>query len=190
MKLYRCDLNPTDPRFCFVSHHMSPFDGPMAEGTPLAPVMKRKNVSQIRLDLDRDAGGVVLPDLVANRLNYLVVKRAVASIIEDRFALGPHEVAPVVLVDGARTHSDDYAVINPHGQVDCLDVTRSELDGDSDQVFVRIFGSWAVNPAAIPSDRDIFRIRGLASGYIFTERLVDLIRAQRFTNFEFADVTV
>jgi len=190
MKVYRCESKATDRKYCFVSRHISPFDGPMSEGKPLTPVLEKKGASRVELDLDEDRGGLELPDLVGGRLNYLVMRNAVAAAIAAKFKLDPHDEAPVALINSKkRLHSGDYTVVNPHGHVDCLDPEQSELDG-SDEMFVRIFGKWALKASAIPKDRDIFRVQGLASGYIFSERLVDFILEKKYTNFKFADVTV
>jgi hypothetical protein len=156
----------------------------------LTPVLERKGASRVDLDLDEDRGGLDLPDLVGGRLNYLVMRNAVVEAIAAKFTLDPHDRAAVALINSKkRVHSGDYTVVNPHGQVDCIDPAHSELD-DGDETFVRIFGKWALKATAIPKDRDIFRVKGLASGYIFSERLVDFIRDKQYTNFQFTDVTV
>jgi len=152
--------------------------------------MEEKGAKRVDLEIDEDQGGLELPDLVGTRLNYLIMRTAVAETIEEKFNLGPHEVAPAALINKKkRVHSTDYTVVNPHGRLECIDPNRSDLDG-GEEIFVKIFGKWALKGDTIPTDRDIFRVKGLPSGYFFTERLVEFIGEQKYTNFEFGDVTV
>jgi hypothetical protein len=190
MKVFNCGSEATDPKFCFVSSHTSAYDGPMAEGTPLRPLLQEFGDERVSFEIDEDEGGLELPDLVGNQLNYLVMRTPVLAAIEKKFQLGPHDTAPAALLKKRKkVHSTDYTVVNPHGHVECLDASRSELEAGGEPI-VRIFGRYALKGSAIPKDRDIFRVKGLVSGYIFTGRLVEFIREQKYTNFGFTEITV
>src|SRR5262249_4830232 len=67
-----------------------------------------------------------------------------------------------------------------------LDWERSDLNTNTENPLVRIFGKWSLKADRVPADRDLFRVKGLI-GYLFSERLVDFIRKQKFKNFEFED---
>lgn len=83
-----------------------------------------------------------------------------------------------------RIHTNDVLVVNPLNAVDCLDWDRSQLDGDVENPMVRIFGKWSIKAERIPPDLDLFRVKGLI-GYLFSERLVEFIRNQKFEGFAF-----
>jgi hypothetical protein len=190
MKVHICRSKAVDKKYCFVSRHVSPLKSPISRGGELVPVMQEFGVERIDLELDEDRGALELPDLLGNGLNYLVMRSHVAETIGREFALGPHETAPIALINKKkRVHSSDYVVVNPHGRVECLDLERSQMD-KNDPEFVRLLGKYSLLESAIPVDRDIFRVKGLAAGYLFSGRLVDFIRAQQYTNFQFDDVPV
>ena len=151
-------------------------------------MLREHGAERVDFEIDEDSGALELPDLVGNRLNYLVMRNPVVEAIDAKFKFGPHDKAAVALLKKRKkVHSTDYKVINPHGQVDAIDKNQSELDADGD---VQIFGKYALSAAKIPKDRDIYRVKGLVAGYLFSERLVDFIRAQKYTNFEFSEVRV
>lgn len=188
MKIFMCSSKAADRKFCYVSRHISPYDAPMSQGKPLLPLLQEFGAERVDFEIDEDRGGLELPDLVGNRLNYLVMRNPVVEAIDAKFEFGPHEKAAVALLKKRKkVHSADYTVINPHGQVDVLDESQSEFDAGG---FVQIFGKYALSAAKIPKDRDVYRAKGLVSGYLFSERLVDFIRAQHYTNFEFTEVRV
>lgn len=189
MKLYLCTSDAADRRYCTVTRHGSPLSAALAQGRPIAPILEELQEDTVRLEIDEHEGGLELPDLLGNERNYLVVRRACADALLPRFSAGPHESAPVTLINRKRrVHADDYVVLNPLGKVDCLDAGRSEMSGDTRHPVVRIFGEFRLRSAAVPEDRDIFRVQGLLLGYVFSERVVEYIRQQRFTNFVFEPV--
>ena len=86
-------------------------------------------------------------------------------------------------------HSDDHVLLNPFGRVDCLNTELSDMNGDPDYPLVRVMGKWCLRAKDVPADRDLFRVVGVI-GYIFSERLVEFVQAQGFTNFVFTPVTL
>ncbi|MFV8749014.1 double-CXXCG motif protein [Nannocystaceae bacterium ST9] len=143
----------------------------------------------VPLHLDEQRGGLDLPDLVANSINYLILRRPVAATILADFDAGPHELLPVTLINAkGRVHSTDYVILNPLGKIDCLDVARSDMDDDEDDPAVALFGEFHLRAEAIPADRDIFRVKGIVVGYVFSERLVAFIRQRGYSNFVFEEI--
>jgi hypothetical protein len=191
MKIYLCKATPTDKQYCVVSRHLSPLSAPLLSGAPVAPVMERIGATRVEFEIDEDRGGLVLPDLVGARLNYLIISATAIKELSN-LELGPHELVPAALFNKKkRLHAEGYGVLNPLGQVDCLDPSRSDLDDDGDgRIFVKLFGKYALKANAIPADRHVFRVKGLAVGYMFSERAVEVIRNRNLTNFEFTDVPV
>lgn len=192
MKIHLCAGAASNRRYCVVTRHPSPLSYPLAHGADAKPVMEEFSLDTVPLDLDETTGGLVLPDMVGNDQNYLILRRPCADALLESFSLGPHEVLPATLFNKKRRiHADDYVVLNPLGKIDCLDVECSDMDDDGDdEPSVQLFGSFALDRARIPEDWDIFRVRGVLLGYMFSERIVDFIRQQGYTNFVFETVTL
>jgi hypothetical protein len=189
MKVYHCTSAPSDGRFCYVNRHISPVGTRIVRGKEARPVLDRLGEDHIELSLNEGMGGLERPDLVGNNQNYLVLRRPCAEAILGGFVVGPHELFPTLLINRKkRVHADDYVLLNPLGQSDCLDRARSDMEESG--VYVRMFGSFTLRAAAILADRDIFRVLGVPGGYMFSERLVEFIRARAFTNFVFEPVNL
>lgn len=188
MKIYQCDLDPDDDRYCIADDCGTVYSYELSIGEPAAALMKGKGDAAMKLYLDEAEGGLELGDLVPNVDNLLVLRKRCATQILARFLLGDHEVLPVVLINGKdRVHAKDYVVVNPFGMVDCLDMERSEMYDDDEDPSVRIFGQFWLDVSRVPSDRDVFRVRGVG-GYMLSERLVAFIREEGFTNFALREV--
>lgn len=188
MKLHLCKSLASDKRYCLVTRHGSPFSYPLAHGVEVGSRMTEHGADAVTYELDESRGALDLPDMVGTNLNFLILRKACADAILAESELGSHEVIPAVLVNAKkRVHSSDYVVINPHGKIECLDTARSDMDDDDDDPSVAIFGKFWLKAALVPPKRDIFRVKGLI-GYVFSERLVELIRQQGFTNFVFEDI--
>lgn len=189
MKIYLCNMEPGDRRYCIAKFSAPHYAFELADGEPATALMKERGDDAMRLDLDEERGGLDFGDTVSNERNLLVLRKPCAKQILARFELGDHEVLPVVLVNSkGRVHAKDYVALNPFGMVDCLDMERSEMDGDEDDPCVRIFGKYWLDTSRVPTDRDIFRVRCLVSGYMLSERLVAFIHEQGFTNFVLHEV--
>lgn len=190
MKIYLCDNDIGDERYCVADDRGTVYSSELSMGEPGATaLMKEKGHAAMTLYLNEAEGGMALGDFVPNCDNLLVLRKRCASEILAGFELGDHEALPVVLINSkGRVHAKDYVVVNPFGKVDCLDMERSEMDGDEDDPTVRIFGKFWLDASRVPTDRDIFRVRGVGHGYMFSERLVAFIREQGFTNFVLREV--
>ena len=189
MKIYRYNLDPGEDRYCVADDPGTPYAFELSSGEPAEALMKERGDAAMRLNVDETEGGLDFPDVVPNVDNLLVLRKRCAKPILARFELGDHEVLPVVLINSkGRVHAKDYVVVNPFGMFDCLDVQRSEMNGNEDRPVVRIFGNFWLDVSRVPTDRDIFRVKGLVSGYMLSERLVAFIHEQGFTNFVLHEV--
>lgn len=189
MKLFILDDIETDPRYCYVDVTVACNDA-IADGERGLPELERQEIDVLELHMDEDIGGLELPDYVGNTDNALVLRRTCADAIVSRFGLGDHEQLPAQLInEKGRVHADDYLVLNPLGQLECLDEQLSEMDGDDEDPTVKIMGKWCLRAKLVPGDRDLFRVKGVI-GYLFSERLVTFIRDQGFTNFRFLPVVM
>lgn len=184
MKIYLSEIHEIgEKRYCAADVRHIPYSHELAVGEPAAALMKERGDRAMTLHLDETEGGLDLGDAVPNTSNLLILRKRCAKEILGAFELGDHEALPVVLINSkGRVHAKDYMVVNPFGKVDCLDTERSEMDGDEDDPTVRIFGKFWLDPSRVPTDRDIFRVRGVC-GYLFSERVVIFIRERGFTNF-------
>lgn len=189
MKIYRYNLDPGEDRYCAVDDPGTPYSFELSSGEPAEALMKERGDKAMRLNVDETEGGLDLPDVVPNVDNLLVLRKRCAKQILAAFELGDHEALPVVLINSkGRVHAKDYLAVNPFGMFDCLDMQRSDMDGDEVRPAVRIFGKFWLDASRVPNDRDIFRVKGLVSGYMLSERLVAFIREQGFTNFVLHEV--
>lgn len=187
MKYLQCN-DTLDHRYCEIEARVPYADAP-AFGEPALPLLRERGDETMRLDLDEAAGGLDLPDRVANVYDLLVVRRACAEAIVAAHDLGPYELIPAVLINAkGRVHAEDYVVVNPLGKFDCLDVSRSQMGGTPDDPYVRLGGSFCFHSTRVPPGRDIFRVEKIAAGYAFSDRLHEFIHSRGFSNFDLRDV--
>ncbi|MEM9456552.1 MAG: double-CXXCG motif protein [Myxococcota bacterium] len=189
MKLYRYCSDPASNRYCTLA-----FEGffgslQIATSSPALAIMKDHGNLPLRFPLDEARGGLALPDVVPDASDRLVLRRSCLDAIASSHNLGHYEAIPMLLINSkGRIHSDEYVIVNVIGEADCLDFERSEMCNAGRFPAVRIFGKFWITRSRIPEDLHIFRAKGVCTGYMFTERLVDFIRQQGFTNFAFRDV--
>ena len=189
MKLFILDDIETDARYCRVDVTVACNDA-LTDGERALPELERQEIDVLELQMDEDEGGLELPDYVGNADNALVLRRACAEAIVAGFVVGEHELLPAQLInEKGRVHSDDYVILNPLGQAECLHLEASEMDGDEEEPMVKIMGRWYLSSELVPRDRDLFRVKGVI-GYVLSERLVAFIEAEGFTNFHFLPVAV
>lgn len=144
----------------------------------------------VGLPIDESAGGLALPDCVANTQCLLLVSRSCADYMTGAFQLGKCEVLPVHLInEKQRVHARDYAMMNPIGAIDCLDRSRSELRMSSDGEVLAV-KKYVLNEGKIPRGLDLFRVKDDVFQYFFSQRLVDSLGAEGYSNFVFEPVPV
>ncbi|MEX1363184.1 MAG: hypothetical protein AB1Z98_08665 [Nannocystaceae bacterium] len=188
MKLFHLDNIDVDARYCCVDVAVSCISE-LIEGTPALPVMEEDDEDVLDLQMDEDEGGLELGDYVPNPDGILPLRKACAEAIIAGFDVGEHELLPARLInEKERVHSDDYVVLNPLGEHDCLDRARSEMDGSTFDPTVQLMGKWCVSAKKVPA-LDLFRVE-CVEGYVLSERLVAFLESEGFTNFHFKPVTI
>lgn len=187
MKIFLLEDTETDPRYCFVDPTL-PCGADISEGFPAAPELERLGLDVLDLPMDEDEGGLEPADYVSNTDNMLILRRACADAIVAGSRVGEHEILPARLINAKqRVHADDYVILNPLGKFECVDRERSDMDQGVEDPWVNPWGKWYLRRTLVPTDRDLFRVVGVL-GYLFSERLVELIGAQGFTNLRFRPV--
>jgi hypothetical protein len=189
MQLFRLNPAKCDERFCFV-RGVFRYDTELQEGEEVLAQMLDRGVDALEYRLDEVRGGLEIGDYFTTRTNHLPVTRRCADAMSAEFKLQPLEAVPArIKNEKGRVHVPDVVILNPLGKIDCLDWEKSELDDDPDDLMVDMFGKWSLKKKRVPTDRDIFRVKGLI-GYVFSEPLVDFIRKKKFKNFEFENVAL
>lgn len=186
MKLFHLDGIDVDARYCAIGVRISYFSE-LIEGSPVRPVMEEDGEDVLDLKMDEDRGGLELGDYVSNLAGVLPLRKGCAEAIASAFELGEHELLPARLINEKnRVHSDDYVVLNPLGEHDCLNPQLSDMDGSTFDPTVQIMGKWCLHADKIPP-LDLFRVK-CVEGYVFSERLVAFIQAEGYKNFRFNPV--
>jgi hypothetical protein len=186
MRIFRLIAGGEDRKYCFVkgafAYHVS-----LNQGHPILQEMKEDGGDALEYHLDEVKGGLKIGDYFRTTTNHLPVSRKFAEAVAANFNLGPYEFVPArIKNEKGRIHVPDMVIVNPLQAEDCLDWERSEMDGDTENPLVRIYGKWSLKLARIPKERDLFRVKALI-GYLFSERLVSFIRDKKFENFKFED---
>jgi len=190
MKAYYCATNPTEKRFAYVSDFMSPVGAAIVRGVQGQPIMLERNEPALTMHIDESKGGLELPDLVCGLANTFIVRRSVAETMAAELTLPDHEVLPVILMNSKdRVHSDDYVVLNLIGSQPGMDPEQSDMNPKEDFV-LRFMGKFTIKGADWPGELDLFRLHGQPVGFIFSERLVQLITREGWTNFKYKEVPV
>ena len=186
MRIFRLNADGADEKFCFVEGAFA-YDSGLQGGGAVLAEMKADGVDVLEYQLDETQGGLEIGDYFSTTTNHLPLSRRFADALATKFTLGPHELVPArIKNEKGRIHVKDAVIVNPLEGIDCLDWDQSELDGDAEDLMVRIFGKWSLKASRVPHDRDVFRVKGLI-GYLFSERVVDFVHKQNFKNLEFED---
>jgi len=186
MKLFRLDAAKIDHRYCYTTG-VSPIAGMVEASTTVVPRMEKLEIDRIDLKMDEDRGGLELSDWVSNPANLLALSKDCKDAILEGFDIGPHELVDCRLINKkGRDHGGEYTIVNLLGKQDCLNQQLSELDPNVPFLRVKFMGRWCLDAKKVPA-LDLFRVDGVI-GYIFSERLVDLIGSRGFTNFPFDPV--
>lgn len=190
MKAYYCTTKPTEKRFVYVSEHVSAVRAAIIQGDEASSIMKEQNETEITMQIDEARGGLELPDLVCGLVNTFIVRRSVAETMVEELSLPHHEIFPAILMNSKnRVHSDDYVVLNPIGAEPGMDPEQSDMNPKED-FMLRIMGKFTIKAADWPGELDMFKLRGQPVGFIFSERFVELITREGWTNFKYKEVPV
>ena len=102
------------------------------------------------------------------------------------------EYLPITLFTSKkREQSRDYCLVNPIGNIDCLDLERSEIvydkGGSGAVVSVRKF---VLDPKKLERVAPLFRIREDPRNYVVTEFLAHEFAERSFTNLFISEIEV
>lgn len=190
MKYYLLDFLIRDGIHCFCKARPTGAYIPayeMTEGLSIAEAYP-EDPYDVHMDLHPDYTGLKLASFIGNTGGLIILHRDVAEVLVNRLTLGETEHFPFTLMnEKGRVHSRDYVFFNPVGSYDCLDLERSELDVDEDGDVISL-DRIVLDARKLDGAPDILRIREDPSRVLFSQRAVDALREQGFTNFHFKDV--
>ena len=127
-------------------------------------------IGETTLKLGDDYPGLELTSFIGNTHSLLIVEKKVADLIHK-----------------GRVHSRDYVFLNPIGSVDCLDLQRSTVLRHDDGTIMKI-QKFVLSPAKVAGVRHMFRPDEDLNKYIFSETLVNALRANNCTNLVFEEL--
>jgi hypothetical protein len=186
LRLHYLEEYEVDPRYCYVEAY-TPCE--FQTGHSVQPILARLGLRGLDLPIDEDGGGLELGDYVGNSSGMLVLRRRLADPILAGFAIDPCERLPARLIHDEQVLAEDYAILNPLGELDLIDRERSTV-AIYDGVFeVETLDPWFISAARVPAGRDLFRVYGLP-GYVFSDRLARFILDSGFSNLRFSPVEV
>lgn len=132
--------------------------------------------------------GIKLPSLIANTHSMLVVDRALKEIFENTGV--DMECLPFVLLDHkGRVASTDYFIINPLGNLDCLNLEKSEiewLEGPGSEVVG--IEMYVLDTEKVKDAPDVFRIKHDREQIIISHQLADRMKKVKPTNVYLIDL--
>lgn len=184
--IYRIESCPVGTKYCCAGAR-GPWTGKLINAEPALPIMRKRRVSSVEFILNEDRGGLEVGDLVGYAAGPLVLKSACATAIIKGCQVGDHELVPAHLLNKrGGVHDGSLNVLNPLHLVDAVDPQRSQVLG-SPVFIVNPMVPYALKRTSIPTNRDVFRVKGLAA-CMCTQRFVDFVEQHNFTNFNFNSV--
>lgn len=140
------------------------------------------------VDVDQDYKGTKLDDFVFNALSWLVVTERVKSIFEKEPITS--EVFPLGIRNRkGKPVERPYFLVNVLGTVDCLDLNRSEYERSAFKPEeVHTFERIVLDPARIPPDQTLFRLKECPSVKIIRSDLVARLREAGVTGFDLLEL--
>lgn len=129
--------------------------------------------------------GDLLPDIVPNVFNVLIVSSRIRSIFTEE-AIDDIEYLPLIILDKkGRVKSDTYCVANLIGSVDCLDVANSIYKDDSlEKGQIRSIHRLNLLHQQIPQDIRLFRLTQRRYMFLIRNDLLKKLRDQDVTGLE------
>ena len=192
MKYYLLNFLSRDGVYCFCESRPTGNYFPaykMTKGLSVAEKYPEDPYS-VELSLDSDYTGLKLASFIGNTGGLVILDKEVATFLENHLTLGDTERFSFTLMnEKGRVHSKDYVFFNILGSWDCLDLERSEIDADEDG-YVYSIDKVVLDARKLEEAPDIIRIQEDPARVLFSQRAVDVIREQGFTNFHFKDVEI
>lgn len=129
--------------------------------------------------------GLTVSTLIGNTMSLLVLHRDAVGELTDKAKVGEVELLPFTLLNHRdRVASDAHLVVNPIGTVDSLDLERSDIVWKGGVPMSRpLMVNRVVLQGSLLADvPDLFRPTGDPSRYVISERAVESLRGNGFTN--------
>lgn len=142
---------------------------------------------EITLELDEDAPGLVCASFLGNTKSFLMMKQEAADVIL-KHNIKKIEVYSFTLLDHEKKiHSKEYVFVNPLGTFDCLNMELSDYDRATSGKILG-FNEFVLDKNKMKIAPDLFRPQEDDSAYFFSEKLVNALAEEGFTNFEFEEL--
>lgn len=172
---YRVNIMPDEnPNFCFLR------DFPENIGLNRYKFTEGESFGSeypdnARIYMSEKEQGEILPSLVGNTRGMLIVNNAIKKIVQE-INKGPTEYLPISIFNHSKQLvSNEYFIINPIGNYDCLDLGLSEIIYlDKEVVGVDKF---VLDREKIKKVPDLFRIKEDPSVYVGSQKLLEKIMA-------------
>lgn len=124
-------------------------------------------------------GSIKLPSLIANTDTILVVERKLKDVFESTGV--EMECLPFALINHkGRVASQDYFIVNPLGNRDCLNLEKSDISWMGDEVVS--LRTPVLDPDKLKDAPDIFRIKEDREMLVISHQLADALKQVNPTN--------
>jgi hypothetical protein len=173
---------PPRKEFASISTYPDEMEDPwlLSEGASYAALFP----AGLAAEMDTDHKGSKLADFVENSMQWLIVSERVRELLGKEPA--QLEVFPLGILDkkGKRVEKP-YFLAHLLGTVDCVDLEKSIFVRSSFKpAQVHTFNKLVLDPARIPSDATLFRIKEQPRTKIIRADLVERLRAAGIDGFD------
>ncbi len=194
MKVYKLDVlgNNKDAKLAFINE---PVEGiglnrvKLARGGDIGD----KFPEDARVQLLPRKPGRKLCSYIGNTQSMLVVDTAAKELILEDFKGKVEEFKFTLFDQKGRMLSEDYWILNPLGNIDCVNREASDIEyldepGDHYHGEIVDVKTFVLDEKKVAEAANIFRVPEDRSQYFFKEPLVEKIKQNGLTNFVFDDV--
>ena len=129
--------------------------------------------------------GDMLPDLVPNVLNILVISKDLREILQNE-GVKDVEYLPIIILDKkGRIKSQEYCVANVIGSVDCLDIQNSVFQEDPlEEGQIIDIMCLNIHEERIPDDIKLFRLKQRRHLFIIRNDLLQQLNKRETSGLE------
>lgn len=136
-----------------------------SSGEPAADVYPK----DATVTMSHKLGGMVLPDIISNTWDLLIVHERVKKVIEE-INQGPTEYLPLTICNHKnRVSSQDYFIVNPLGTYDAIDQSASKIEWCEGEVVV--VEKYVLDPKKMEDVPDLFRPNEMPEDYFISARI-------------------
>lgn len=168
-----------NPEYCFLDNvpkGTEDFTYRMSKGK----MMGDDYPKNAKIYMDDDNSGIKLPSLIGNTNSFLIASKEVKEVIESLNS-DPTEYLSFDLYNHKkRIASKNYFIINPLIILDCLNIEKSEIEWEEDEVVG--IDKFILDPDKLKSAPDIFRIKEEPFRYVISHKLALELQKINATN--------